>query len=192
MGKKKRGHYCFKCGRDRANEKFSGKGHRQHICKDCKRKGNQKEEVPTIKPSFNFRRILKIRSVVMTDTREYMFFTIHNNIYCLIDFDESFEAMSYIYKYHQDLQPSFKLTSELNNNFEDIYDALLLKFENRYDLLVYLDEYGLCRDEDMIEYEPTPKQIKYLRLVPEIEAAYEQWWDIGDVDILNIMIVDVD
>ena len=31
------GHYCRICGRTRANEKFSGKGHRNHICKDCAR-----------------------------------------------------------------------------------------------------------------------------------------------------------
>jgi hypothetical protein len=35
--KKQQGHYCRVCGRYRANEKFSGKGHRQHICKDCNR-----------------------------------------------------------------------------------------------------------------------------------------------------------
>lgn len=29
------GHYCIICGRTRPNEKFSGKGHRRHICKDC-------------------------------------------------------------------------------------------------------------------------------------------------------------
>ncbi len=29
------GHYCRVCGRRRANEKFSGKGHAAHICKDC-------------------------------------------------------------------------------------------------------------------------------------------------------------
>jgi 3-methyladenine DNA glycosylase AlkD len=34
MGKKQ-GHYCHVCGRHRANEKFSGKGHAQHVCKDC-------------------------------------------------------------------------------------------------------------------------------------------------------------
>jgi len=33
--KKGQGHYCRICGRHRANEKFSGKGHAQHICKDC-------------------------------------------------------------------------------------------------------------------------------------------------------------
>jgi len=38
MSKKKgQGHYCRVCGRHRANEKFSGKGHAQHICKDCAR-----------------------------------------------------------------------------------------------------------------------------------------------------------
>jgi hypothetical protein len=29
------GHYCRICHRRRANERFSGKGHRDHICKDC-------------------------------------------------------------------------------------------------------------------------------------------------------------
>lgn len=41
MGKRKkkgRGHYCRECGRMRPNEKFSGKGHRKHICKDCNKK----------------------------------------------------------------------------------------------------------------------------------------------------------
>lgn len=32
---KKQGHYCKVCGRYRANEKFTGKGHATHICKDC-------------------------------------------------------------------------------------------------------------------------------------------------------------
>jgi hypothetical protein len=30
-------HYCRICGRQRSNEKFSGRGHRDHICKDCQR-----------------------------------------------------------------------------------------------------------------------------------------------------------
>jgi len=29
------GHYCRICGRVRANERFSGKGHKNHICKEC-------------------------------------------------------------------------------------------------------------------------------------------------------------
>ena len=36
MAKRKRhGHYCRICGEYKANEKFSGKGHAQHICKAC-------------------------------------------------------------------------------------------------------------------------------------------------------------
>lgn len=33
--KKQNGHYCRICGEYKANEKFSGKGHAQHICKSC-------------------------------------------------------------------------------------------------------------------------------------------------------------
>ncbi|MEG1660789.1 MAG: hypothetical protein RR304_09540 [Bacteroides sp.] len=33
--KKQQGHYCRICGENKANEKFSGKGHTQHICKTC-------------------------------------------------------------------------------------------------------------------------------------------------------------
>lgn len=33
--KKKQGHYCKICGEYKANEKFSGKRHAQHVCKSC-------------------------------------------------------------------------------------------------------------------------------------------------------------
>lgn len=36
------GYYCRICGRTRANEKFSGKGHKNHVCKDCSGKSNKK------------------------------------------------------------------------------------------------------------------------------------------------------
>jgi ribosome-binding protein aMBF1 (putative translation factor) len=31
------GHWCRICGRTRPNERFSGKGHRIHVCQDCAR-----------------------------------------------------------------------------------------------------------------------------------------------------------
>ena len=40
------GHRCKICNRIRPNEKFSGKGHKMHICKECKRK--PKEEIVAI------------------------------------------------------------------------------------------------------------------------------------------------
>ena len=40
------GQYCRICGRIRANERFSGRGHRDHICKECQRR--PKEELSRI------------------------------------------------------------------------------------------------------------------------------------------------
>lgn len=38
------GHFCRICGRTRPNEKFSGRGHRDHICKDCQRIPREKRD----------------------------------------------------------------------------------------------------------------------------------------------------
>ena len=38
------GHYCNICGRSRPNEKFTGKGHRNHICKDCAKMPKEEQE----------------------------------------------------------------------------------------------------------------------------------------------------
>ena len=46
--KKQQGHYCRICGCYKANEKFSGKGHAQHICKSCMsaiRNGKNQEDI---------------------------------------------------------------------------------------------------------------------------------------------------
>jgi hypothetical protein len=34
--KKRRGHYCWACGRVLANERFSGSGHATHVCRECR------------------------------------------------------------------------------------------------------------------------------------------------------------
>lgn len=36
---KRQGHFCWCCGRTKPNERFSGRGHARHICKDCHRLG---------------------------------------------------------------------------------------------------------------------------------------------------------
>jgi len=33
------GHYCWACGRRRPNEKFSGRGHARHLCRECAKLG---------------------------------------------------------------------------------------------------------------------------------------------------------
>lgn len=59
MGQKKsscpHGHYCKICGEYKANEKFSGKGHAAHICKDCSTlSAEEKAEAMTINRLMNF------------------------------------------------------------------------------------------------------------------------------------------
>ena len=39
--KKARGHFCWCCGRVRANERFSGRGHARHLCKECSKLGKE-------------------------------------------------------------------------------------------------------------------------------------------------------
>ena len=39
--KKPRGHFCWCCGRLRPNERFSGRGHARHLCKECSKLGNE-------------------------------------------------------------------------------------------------------------------------------------------------------
>jgi hypothetical protein len=34
-------YYCWGCGRTRAHEKFSGRGHARHLCKDCEKAQRQ-------------------------------------------------------------------------------------------------------------------------------------------------------
>src|SRR5262249_31836067 len=36
---KRRGHFCWCCGRIRPNEMFSGRGHARHLCRDCAKLG---------------------------------------------------------------------------------------------------------------------------------------------------------
>ncbi len=38
------GHFCRICGRSRPNEQFSGRGHRDHVCKDCQRMPHEKRD----------------------------------------------------------------------------------------------------------------------------------------------------
>lgn len=51
---KKHGHYCKICGEYKANEKFSGKGHANHICKACASlPAEKKAELETINRIHN-------------------------------------------------------------------------------------------------------------------------------------------
>lgn len=44
MTKRRRGHFCWSCGRSRSNESFSGHGHARHVCRECSRLGKEELE----------------------------------------------------------------------------------------------------------------------------------------------------
>jgi ribosome-binding protein aMBF1 (putative translation factor) len=55
------GHFCRICGRERANEKFSGKGHKAHVCKDCSRlPAAERERIDIEEELFGFVRQSRI------------------------------------------------------------------------------------------------------------------------------------
>jgi len=43
--KRRRGHWCWCCERQRPNERFSGSGHARHLCKQCARLPKTEREV---------------------------------------------------------------------------------------------------------------------------------------------------
>jgi hypothetical protein len=44
MTKRRRGHFCWSCGRSRPNESFSGRGHARHVCRECSKLGRDELE----------------------------------------------------------------------------------------------------------------------------------------------------
>ena len=55
------GHYCWVCESIRPNEAFSGKGHKQHICKKCAKK--PREERERVKSLQNIHGFLSHRNI---------------------------------------------------------------------------------------------------------------------------------
>jgi hypothetical protein len=48
-------HYCRICDRGRRNEKFTGRGRRNHICKDCQRlPRSEREQIESMDELFRF------------------------------------------------------------------------------------------------------------------------------------------
>jgi len=49
------GHWCRICGRERPNEKFSGRGHRDHLCRECARlPREEREEIEQLDELFGY------------------------------------------------------------------------------------------------------------------------------------------
>jgi len=57
--RKQRGHFCWCCGRIRANEKFTGRGHARHLCRDCSMLG--KDELAYRQAALDIERLIDWR-----------------------------------------------------------------------------------------------------------------------------------
>jgi hypothetical protein len=71
------GHYCRICGQMRPNEKFSGKGHKNHICKDCSR--IPEEEIVLIDLEDEIYKYLKQSNISNENIKRLKELTLHKN-----------------------------------------------------------------------------------------------------------------
>ncbi|WP_138418314.1 hypothetical protein [Aquibacillus sediminis] len=138
MGKKKRGHFCKVCGRIRANEKFSGKGHRQHICKDCKRKGKKLKQPSTSAYDREFHYLNKaIKNCLL-------FYTRHSDFFLFEFREERFvtrgDFESEIFVYQPNGNQKFLVEESLHS-----YDALMEVLFKKY--------YETIGSENVLDYE---------------------------------------
>lgn len=99
--KKRRGHYCWGCDSHKSNESFSGRGHRNHLCKKCKSQGITKRpkkeewvfELPKTPPNPYSKKIRLIDSIVVgatvdgysEDAKDFWFFKLYGAIYVLVE-----------------------------------------------------------------------------------------------------------
>ena len=73
MAKKRRGHYCIVCASVLPNEKFSGKGHKNHICKKCSRKpSEQRQEQIKIHEIYNMTRFMNLSKSNQKKLQQYL------------------------------------------------------------------------------------------------------------------------
>ncbi|HWB12907.1 MAG TPA: hypothetical protein VG826_27025 [Pirellulales bacterium] len=66
----RRGHYCWSCDGYRANERFSGRGHARHICRDCQKLG--REELTYRQQVRNIERCLTYEGTVRRKRRRFV------------------------------------------------------------------------------------------------------------------------
>ena len=120
MGKKKNGHFCNACGRSRPNEKFSGKGHRQHICKDCKRKGELTYETSTSeydREVNNLNKAIRKCLIVYSQSSSFILFEYQRARYITRD---DFESEIFIYQANVDQKFLVDKTLKKNEAFMDV------------------------------------------------------------------------
>ena len=74
------GHYCKICGCIKPNEKFSGKGHKNHICKECSKMPlKERTAILNEKEIFGYLKQSHISKKILNDLKN-LFYLITNKL----------------------------------------------------------------------------------------------------------------
>jgi hypothetical protein len=166
VGSKKRGHYCIGCGDYLPNEKFSGKGHRNHLCRECKRKGKTINSVST----SDYDRKLHLLSKAI---KNCLLFYLENEGFFLFEYlgsrymiSDDFD--SGIFVYQDNSEQKFNVSKELQKS-EIVMEVLYKKYYETMENGHVLD-YEDMMDEEYLEI--SKKRRQFLEVVLSIQQLY--------------------
>jgi hypothetical protein len=134
MSQTKRGNYCWGCDKYKSNESFSGKGHKNHLCKKCNAAGITSR--PKIEPFFSnknsktnkFMKTLKIIEILYVENDTYVFF--HRSGECYVWLPNFSSLCFYVNRKDKVLLAEpYKLAND--KNIDEILEALNTKMESR-------------------------------------------------------------
>jgi tRNA splicing ligase len=168
LSKKKRGHFCKGCGDFLPNEKFSGKGHREHLCNECKKEGIILMTESNSDYDRNFHRLSRaIRNclIVYKEYKTYFLFEYKNSRYIIGD-----ELNSEIYEYRGDKEQKFHVSDKLQKS-EAVMDVLYQKYYQTIDSDQCFDYEELMYDENV---ELSKKRKQYMEVISFIRQMEEE------------------
>lgn len=163
MGSRKRGRYCQACGDFLPNEKFGGKGHRKHLCKDCKNEGRMLVIESDADYDRNFHLLSKaIRNcmIVFMEHESFFLFEYQKSRYIIGD-----ELSTEIYVYQRKKDEKFFVSEKLQKS-NVLMDVLYKKYYETMDNDNCFDYEELLYDEYI---DISKKRRQYIEVVSCIQ-----------------------
>ena len=163
MGSKNHGHYCIGCGDYLPNEKFSGKGHRKHLCKDCNRMGINVSSESTSDYDRKFHLLnksIKNCMIVFLEDANFFFFEYQKLRYMI-----SADFVSDLFVYQGNREEKFVAPSSLQKD-EILIDVLYKKYYETLESGHVLD-YEEMMDEENLKI--SKKRRQHLEVILSIQ-----------------------
>lgn len=163
MRSKKRGHFCKGCRDFLPNEKFSGRGHREHLCKECKKAGILVSTESNSDYDRKFHLLSKaIRNcmIVYLEYESFFLFEYQNSRYIIRD-----DLSSEIYVYREDKEQKFLVSEKLQKS-EVVMEVLYKKYYDTMDNNQSFDYEELIYDEYV---EISKKRRQYFEVISAIQ-----------------------